>query len=74
MKLKTVHTYQSVRFNKRDETHFTAEKPTMDGLEIEYDPKLMVIKLEIPGVDSVIIFSTNVAYAVVAEEIKTAKK
>lgn len=67
MKLKTVHTYQTVRFNKRDETHFTAEKPTMPGLELEYDPKIHAVKISMPGAIPVLVFSTNVAYAEVSE-------
>lgn len=67
MKLAVVHTYQSVRFNKRDETHFTAEKPNMTGLQMEYDEKLLVVKITIPGQDSVLVFPTNIAYAQVSK-------
>ena len=74
MKLSVVHTYQSVRFNKRDETHFTAAKPTMEGMEMEYDEKLLIVRIRIPGVDDVIVFPTNIAYAVVVEDAKPEPK
>lgn len=73
MKLKTVHTYQSVRFNKRDETHFDAAKATMAGLEMEFDTKLMAIRIRLPDADDVLVFSSNVAYAVIADEPKVEK-
>lgn len=64
MQLKTVHTYQSVRFNKRDETHFDAAKPIMAGMVMELHPAgYVVITL---GQEQVLVFATNVAYAVPA--------
>jgi hypothetical protein len=67
MKIQTLHTYQSVRFNKRDETHFTAEKPNMAGLVIEWDPKALAMRLSLPGAKSVLVFATNIAYAELAD-------
>lgn len=67
MKLAVVHTYQSVRFNKRDETHFTSEKPNMVGLQMEYDEKLLVVKITLPGQDSILVFPTNISYAQVSK-------
>jgi len=81
MKLKTLKTYQSVRFNLKDETHFDVRIPRFENIQMEYDVKLQVIRIEIPGKDSVLVFQTNVAYAALADsevvelkEVKEAKK
>ena len=74
MKLKTLKTYQSVRFNQKDETHFDLRIPRFEGVEMEFVPTGGYIKVSQPGKDSIVIFSTNVAYAVVLEEPVMAKK
>lgn len=67
MQLKTVHTYQTVRFNKRDETHFDAGKDNMRGIIMTFDKKHGVVHIEMPGADKVLVFPTNISYAVLAE-------
>lgn len=76
MKIKVLHSYQTVRFNKKDETHFTADKPSMSGLSMTWLPEYMAVRLDMPGTESVLVFCTNVAYAVIADEVapKSAKK
>lgn len=73
MKLKVVHTYQTVRFNKHDETHFTAAKPNMAEISMEYLPELLAVRIDKPGAESVLVFATNIAYAVPADEPKKSK-
>lgn len=68
MKLKTLKTYQSVRFNTKDETHFDVRVPRFDGIEMVFNPQGGYVQVTLPGKDSIIIFSTNIAYAVVADE------
>lgn len=68
MQLKTVHTYQTVRFNKRDETHFDAGKENMRGIRMSFDKKNGVVHIEMDGCERVMVFPTNIAYAVLAEE------
>lgn len=74
MKLKSLQTVNSVRFNKRDETHFSTEKPTMAGLQMSFDDKIGIVTVTIPGQDSVLIFPANIAYAAILEEVKPVKK
>jgi hypothetical protein len=74
MKLTTMHTYQSVRFNKKDETHFDCRKPNMEGLQMEYVVDGGYARIFIPGVDEVIVFPTNISYAVVDKESDKKKK
>lgn len=73
MQLKTVHTYQTVRFNKRDETHFDAGKDSMRDIKLTYDKKNAVVHIEMPGCESVLVFPTNIAYAVLAEPTEQSK-
>lgn len=68
MKLKTVHTYQSVKFNKQQETHFDAGKPSMAKIEMTYNSSEHCVLISMPGCESVMIFSTNIAYAVPENE------
>lgn len=74
MKLKTLKTYQSVRFNMKDETHFDARIPRFEGIEMEYDPSNAVCYVRIAGKDSIIIFPTNIAYAVVDDAVVSIKE
>lgn len=67
MKLKTVHTYQSVRFNQKDETHFDGRIPRFAGIELDYDEKLFLIKVSMPGSEPVLIFPANCAYMIPVE-------
>lgn len=74
MKLKTLKTYQSVRFNQKDETHFDGRIQRFDGIEMVFNPQGGYVQVSIPGKDSIIVFSTNIAYAVVADEPVVFKK
>lgn len=74
MKLKTLKTYQSVRFNMKDETHFDPRIPRFEGIEMQFNQDGGYVQVSIPGKDSIIIFSTNIAYAVVADEPVVVKK
>lgn len=70
MKLKAVAVYQAVKFNKRQEMFFSAEKPGMAGLEITFDAKggfIHIIGSPDPADGlrpEIYVFPTNVAYAV----------
>jgi hypothetical protein len=64
MKLKTVSTYQTVRFNKHDERHFDSAIPRFAGIEMEFDEKNGFVKLELPDKDIIYVFPTNIAYIV----------
>jgi hypothetical protein len=77
MKLKTVKTYQSVRFNQKDETSFDIRVQRYDGIEMEFDAKSGLVKLQM-GSEVVYVFGTNIAYMVPLElqgptELKKAK-
>ncbi len=74
MKLKTLKTYQSVRFNTKDETHFDGRIPRFEGIDMEFSPQGGYVQISIPGKDSIIVFSTNIAYAVVADAPKSELK
>lgn len=74
MKLKTIKTYQSVRFNQKDETHFDARIPRFEGIQLDFSPESGYVTISQPGKESIIVFSTNIAYAVVADEPVIAKK
>lgn len=74
MKLKTMKTYQSVRFNQKDETHFDGRIPRYAGIQLDYNEDAGYVIVSMPGVESIMIFSTNIAYAVVADEPVAAKK
>lgn len=74
MKLKTLKTYQSVRFNQKDETHFDGRIPRYTGIQLDYDAAAGYVTISMPGTESIIVFSTNIAYAVVAEEPVAVKK
>lgn len=67
IKLKAIAVYQSVKFNNKQEMYFAAAKPGMQGLEMSYEPKggYAIIRLDGPnGADEIMVFSTNIAYAV----------
>lgn len=74
MRLKTLKTYQSVRFNTKDETSFDLRVPRFEGLIMEYMPADGYVQITLPGKDSIIVFSTNIAYAVVADAPKSELK
>ena len=77
MKLKTVHTYQSVKFNKQQETHFDAGKPSMAKIEMIYSSSEHCVLISMPGCETIMIFSTNIAYATpfeASEAAETEKK
>lgn len=74
MKLKTIKTYQSVRFNQKDETHFDGRIPRFSGIQLDYKEDAGYVIVSMPGVESIIVFSTNIAYAVVSEEPVVVKK
>ena len=67
MKFKTLKTYQSVRFNQKDETHFDGRIPRFAGLVIEWDSSINAAKISVPGAEAVYVFSANIAYAVQAD-------
>jgi hypothetical protein len=75
MKLKTIKTYQSVRFNQKDETHFDSRIPRFEGLILTFNEEAGYVLVSQPGKESVIVFSTNIAYAVIADEpVQSVKK
>lgn len=74
MKLKTIKTYQSVRFNQKDETHFDARIPRFEGIQLDFSPEAGYVTISQPGKESIIVFSTNIAYAVIADEPVPVKK
>lgn len=74
MKLKTLKTYQSVRFNQKDETHFDGRIPRYAGIQLEFNEQAGYVTVSMPGVEPIIVFSTNIAYAVVADEPVAVKK
>lgn len=74
MKLKTLKTYQSVRFNKKDETHFDKQIPRYAGIDMEFHPAGGYVLISMPNVEPILVFSTNIAYAAVADEPVAVKK
>lgn len=74
MKLKTIKTYQSVRFNQKDETHFDLRIPRFEGVTMDYSVEGGYVTISQPGKDSIVVFSTNIAYAVLSDEPVSLKK
>lgn len=72
MKIKAVATYQSVKFNGKQELYFTKAKPGMSEIELEYDPKGNYVRISSPQ-DDILVFATNIAFAVVDSEVTKAK-
>lgn len=75
MKIKTLRTYQSVRFNQKDETHFDNRIPRFANIDIDYDAKMGAVRIAMEGTDTVYVFSTNIAYVTPEEhaEVKLTK-
>lgn len=71
MKLKAMHTYQYVRFQNNNENFLSADKATMKDLQLELLPSgIVTVK---SGKDSIIVFPTNIAYAIPLNEETAAK-
>jgi hypothetical protein len=64
MKLKAIQTYQSVKFQGKQDNFFSAAIPAMAGLTMTY--KDGMVRLE-TAKDCVVIFTANIAYAVPAD-------
>lgn len=64
MKLKAIQTYQSVKFQGKQDNFFSAAILAMKGLEITYKDGMIRLETE---KDCVIVFTANVAYAVPAD-------
>jgi hypothetical protein len=63
MKLKSIHTYQYVVFQQKNQTFFTESKELgLNGLELEYIPDMNAVKVK-TAKDEIIVFCTNIAYA-----------
>lgn len=71
MKLKAIHTYQYVKFGGKNE-NFLSAKIGMEDLELEYLPSVNGVSVK-TAKDHVIVFTTNIAYAVPMTE-ETAKR
>lgn len=69
MKLKNLQTYQSVTFNKKNETHFNVDKPAHKGISMQLMPDAGYVRIEMEGADTVLVFATNIAYATPADEL-----
>lgn len=64
MKLKAIHVYQTVLFNRKNVNFFSDNTSLgLGGLDIEYLPGMQAIRVK-SDKDDVLIFCTNVAYAV----------
>lgn len=74
MKLKTLKTYQAVRFNTKDETHFDHRIPRFEGIDMDFKPEYGYVQVTLPGKDSILIFTANIAYAVLTENAVAIKK
>lgn len=63
MKLKSIHTYQYVLFQNKNQTFFTESKELgLIGLDLEYYPEMNAVKVKTDK-DEVLVFCTNIAYA-----------
>lgn len=63
MKLKTLHTYQYVIFNKKNYTFFSENASLgLTNMDIEYLPKYNAVRIK-NDKDDILVFTTNVAYA-----------
>lgn len=72
MKLKAIQTYQYARFQGKNENFFCADKPDMKDLELEYLGEGQVsVKT---AKDHIIIYTTNISYAVPLTAATKAKK
>lgn len=74
MKLKTVSTYQSVRFGLKDEKHFDVRNPRFVQIEMEHDARLGAVRIAMPGCDTIYVFNTNLAYIVPEDVVETPVK
>lgn len=74
MKLKKVQTYQPVLFNKQNETHFDLLNPRFSNMQLTYLQDIGGVEITIPGVDSLIVFNTNVAYVKLLDNAPAVKK
>lgn len=75
MKLRTVKTYQSVDFNKKNETHFDIRLPRYKDISLELDKDAKYVTIKMPGAETVLVFATNIAYVVaLPEEPKKSSK
>lgn len=68
MKIKAIATYQSVKFNGKQELYFTKAKPGMANVELEYDTKGNYVRVK-SDKDDILVFATNIAFAVVDSDI-----
>lgn len=68
MKLKGVSVYQTVSYNKKNHTFFADNKDLgLAGVEMTYLPEMQAVRITLPGKDDILIFVTNIAYAIPAD-------
>lgn len=76
MKLRSVKVYQYVVFNQKNHTFFTngpaAKSLGMENVDIEYLPKINAVRIKAPGKDDILVFTTNIAYAIPMDAITDA--
>lgn len=78
MKLRAVKVYQYVVFNKKNHTFFTTEAETakslgMKGCTLEYLPAVNAVRIRAEGQDDILVFTTNIAYAIPDDATTDAK-
>lgn len=76
MKLRSVKTYQYVVYGQKNHTFFTngpaAKSLGMENVDIEYLPKMQAIRIK-GEKDDILVFVTNVAYAIPADSTVAAE-
>lgn len=64
MKLKAIQTYQSVKFQGKQDNFFSPAIPSMADLQITYSEGVLTLKT---AKDCIVVFTANVAYGVPAD-------
>jgi len=62
MDLKELKTYRPVQFNKQLESFFHPANPKFKGLTMQFDATMQVVRIDLPGKDSVMIVPANIEY------------
>lgn len=69
MKIKKMEMYRPVRFGKEYIDHVDIAMPKFEKAVLTYIPEMNAVSIVVPGVDSAIVFSANIAYIKPIEEV-----
>ncbi len=72
MELKAIHTYQAVFFNKSNRNFISAEMTGLSSVKMKLQKENNIVEVTM-GDETIIIFPTNIAYAVPAAAKQSTK-